>query len=115
MNEVNFFVMHEQMDRQIDECDSQNSDIDMYVAKATYSEVALVWIHLHFASMVIWVNAYANDAEKIKNQAIRTPLDGDLAIYFSPCMDVSPANAVRFSSNFILEVLNVTFWSYFSC
>ena len=39
----------------------------------------------------------------MKNQAILTAFDGDFAMYFNPSIDVSPANAVRFSSNFIFE------------
>ena len=39
----------------------------------------------------------------MKNQAILTAFDGDFAMYFNPCIDVSLANAVRFSSNFIFE------------
>ena len=39
----------------------------------------------------------------MKNQAILTAFDGDFAIYLSPWIDVSPANAVRFSTNFIFE------------
>ena len=40
---------------------------------------------------------------KMKNQAILAAFDGDFAMYFNPCIDVSLANAVRFSSNFIFE------------
>ena len=38
----------------------------------------------------------------MKNQAILVVLEGDFAMYLSPCMEVSAANAVRFSSSFIL-------------
>ena len=39
----------------------------------------------------------------MKNQEILTAFDGDFAIYLSPWIEVSLANAVRFSTNFIFE------------
>ena len=71
------------------------------VSKRIGLDTSCLWINLHFASQEICVNAYASEAENMQNQAIRTALDGDFAMQFSPCMEVSPANAVRFSSNFI--------------
>ena len=49
--------------------------------KQGYSQHRVVlWIDLHFASYEIWTKAYASEAEKRKNQAIRLALDGEFAM-----------------------------------